>query len=222
MLLLLLGLGRYIEPIPLAALAGVLMKVGWDIIDWPLLTRIHRIRREHLVIMLITLGFTVFVDLVTVVGVGLIVAGMTHARRLEKLEVDNVISVPLQDQAFFSEEEDITDPYMARVGLVVLKGIFTVASSHKLFAVIGGDIKDHEVVIFDFSDVMYIDDSAAMLISRLIDIASKEQTEFIMMGLVESSATTLQELDILRRVPESHIVKTMDAARKIAKRILGR
>ena len=38
LLALVLGLGRYVEPIPLAALAGVLMKVGWDIIDWRLLS----------------------------------------------------------------------------------------------------------------------------------------------------------------------------------------
>ena len=44
-LALLLGLGRYVEPIPHAVLAGILMKVGWDIIDWRMLTRIHRIRR---------------------------------------------------------------------------------------------------------------------------------------------------------------------------------
>ena len=40
-LALLLGLGRYVEPIPHAVLAGILMKVGWDIIDWRMLTRIH-------------------------------------------------------------------------------------------------------------------------------------------------------------------------------------
>ena len=43
-LAVLLGLGRHLEPIPHAVLAGILIKVGWDIIDWPLLLRIHRIR----------------------------------------------------------------------------------------------------------------------------------------------------------------------------------
>ena len=84
-LALLLGLGRYVEPIPHAVLAGILMKVGWDIIDWRMLTRIHRIRREHLIVMLITLGLTVFVDLVTAVAIGLIAAGMAHARQLDRI-----------------------------------------------------------------------------------------------------------------------------------------
>ena len=59
-LALLLGLGRFVEPIPHAVLAGILMKVGWDIIDWRMIARVHRMRREHLFVMLLTLGLTVF------------------------------------------------------------------------------------------------------------------------------------------------------------------
>ena len=79
LLFLMLGLGRYVEPIPHAVLAGILIKVGWDVVDWRLLTRVHRLRREHLIVMMITLGLTVFVDLVTAVAIGLIAAGMVHA-----------------------------------------------------------------------------------------------------------------------------------------------
>ena len=102
LLALLRGLGRYVEPIPHAVLAGILMKVGWDIVDWRMVLRLHRIRREHLIVLLITLGLTVFVDLVTAVAIGLIAAGMAHARQLERLELDSVVSVPLLDQTFFS------------------------------------------------------------------------------------------------------------------------
>ena len=94
------------------------------------------------------------------------------------------------------------DPYAARVGLVAIRGTFTVASSHKLVGVIGADIKDHEVVIFDFSDATYIDDSAAMVIEQLMDTATKQQTEFIVMGLSGSVANTLYTLNVLQRVPE--------------------
>ncbi len=223
LLALVLGLGRYVEPIPLAALAGVLMKVGWDIIDWRLLTRIHRIRREHLLVMLMTLGLTVFVDLVTAVAIGLIAAGMAHARQLEQLELDSVVSVPLLDRTFLTEPGEVAaaDHYAARVGLVALRGSFTVASSHKLVGVISADIKDHEVVIFDFSDAIYLDDSAAMVIEQLMEVATKEQTEFIVMGLSGSVANTLQTLNILQQVPEDHLVATLDEARQVANELLN-
>ena len=219
----LLGLGRYVEPIPRAALAGLLMKVGWDIIDWHLLARLHRIRREHLTVMMITLGLTVFVDLVTGIAIGLIAAAMAHVRQLERLEMDSVVSVPLLDQEFFTHRQDEPpdDAYRARAGLLALKGSFTVASSNRLASAISADIKDHEVVIFDFSRATYLDDSAAMVIKKLMDIAREEQTEFVVMGLSGSVAETLEALDVLRQVPESQIVATLDEARQAAKDLLG-
>ena len=153
---------------------------------------------------------------------GLIAAGVTHARQLEHLELDSVISVPMLDRTFFAQQEETAaaDPYAARVGMVALRGSFTVASSHKLASTIGADIKDHEVVIFDFSQATYVDDSAAMVIKQLLDIATEEQTEFIVMGLAGSVAKTLHALNILRNVPEDRIVKTLDEARQAAKDLL--
>ncbi|MXX56533.1 MAG: SulP family inorganic anion transporter, partial [Gemmatimonadetes bacterium] len=221
---LLLGLGPYVEPVPHAVLAGILMKVGWDIIDWRLLTRIHRIRRAHLVVMLVTLGLTVFVDLVTAVAIGLIVAAMAHAQEMEVLELDSVISVPLLDRAFFAENPEMLafeDEYAARTGLVALKGSFTVASAHKLVGVIGGDISEHEIVIFDFSGATFLDDSAAMLIAQLFEVAQTSRTEVIVMGLTGSVAETLRSLDILRSVPDHHVVDTLDQARNVAINLLA-
>ena len=222
LLVFLLGLGQYLEPVPRAVFAGLLMKVGWDIIDWRLLTRVHRIPREHLVVMLITLGLTVFVDLLVGIAIGLIAAGMARARQLERLELDSVVSVPMLDQTFFSHQADApaADPYLARVGLVALKGSFTVASSKKLVEVISADIKDHEVVIFDFSGATYFDDSAAMVIRQLMDVATEERTEFIVMGLSGPVADTLNALGILERVPEGRIVKTLHEARQAASGLL--
>ena len=230
LLALVLGLGRYVEPIPLAALAGVLMKVGWDIIDWRLLAHVHRIRRDHLIVMVLTLGLTVFVDLITAVAIGLIAAGMTQARRLEGMELDSVVSVPILDRTFFARGEDesegdagaafASDPYAARVGLVALEGRFTVASSNKLATVIGADIKDHEVTIFDFSGATYLDDSAAMVIEQLIEVARRQETELIVMGASGPVADTLRTLDILRHLPAGRIVETRDEARDVAKALL--
>ncbi len=223
LLALVLGLGRYVEAIPHAVLAGILMKVGWDIIDWRFLTRIHHIPKEHLLVMLITFGLTVFLDLVTAVAIGLIAAGMAGARQLERLELDSVVSVPILDQTFFSEQagdNDEVDSFAARVGMVALRGRFSVASSNSLVNVISADIRDHEVVIFDFSDTIYLDDSAAMVVEQMIDIAAEENTETIVMGLSGSVEKNLQALNILRRVPQDCIVENLDEAREVARSFL--
>ena len=223
LLALVLGLGRYVESIPHAALAGILMKVGWDIIDWRFLTRIHRVQREHLLVMFITLGLTVFLDLVTAVALGLIAAGMASARALERLELDSVVSVPLLDHSFLHDSGDPAeaDAFAARVGLVALRGTFSVASSSELISTISVDIRDHEVVILDFTDTVYVDDSAALVVESMIETAMAEDTECIVMGLAGMPKVTLNALNVLQHVPADRFVANLDEARETAERLLA-
>ena len=224
MLLMVLGFGHYLEFVPHAALAGVLLILGWEMIDWRFLIRMHRVQREHLLIMLTTLGITLFVDLITAIAVGLIVVGMIGARQFERLQLDSVISVPLLDQIFLHEEDPAEhgiNPYSARVGLVKLRGSFTVASSSKLMRTIGDDIVEHEVVILDFSETDYIDDSAALVIEQLIDAAAASDTKCIVLGLAGAPAISLASLNVLRRVPTEHVVETLDNARETARQLLN-
>ena len=226
LLALVLGLGRYVTEIPHAVLAGILVKVGWDII-WRLIKRAHKIQRDHLVVMVITLGLTVFLDLVTAIAIGLIAAGMVAARQVERQELDSVVSTPLLDQAFLYDTPEEAaaandgDEFAARCGVVGMRGRFSVASSSNLVNTIGGDIRDHEVVIFDFSETLYMDDSAAMVVEQMIDIATEEDTESIVMGLSGSPVeSNLQALNILHAVSEDRFVDNLDGAREVARQIL--
>ena len=148
---------------------------------------------------------------------------MVHARQLERFELESVISVPLLDRNLFAGDVDTApaDPGSARIGLVRLKGGFTVASSRQLADVIGADIKGHDVVIFDFSGTTYLDDSAAKLIGELLDIAREQRTAFIVVGLSDAVAQTLFAFGVLQRVPEGCLVESMEQARGVARRLLA-
>ena len=225
LLVLAVVLGRYVDEIPLAVLAAILLWIGFGLIDWRFITHLHRVQREHALVMAMTLVLTVFFDLIGAVAVGLIAAGLAGSRQFERLQLDSVISVPILDQLFFGLDTDDLeelDQYSARVGLVALRGSFTVASSNKLRMTISADIVQHDVVILDFSDTAYMDDSAALLVEQLIDSALANDTECIVMGLRGLPATSLQSLDALRRVPGDHFVESLDDARAIAERLLDR
>ena len=232
LLALVLGAGRYVESIPLAALGGILLKVGWDIVDWRFLRRIRRVQREHLMIMGITMVLTVVLDLITAVAIGLIVAAMAAARQFERLQLDNVVSVPLLDQSYLAEQADAdgthssdgpadADAFSARAGLVALRGTFTVASSKSLIDILGADIAEHEVVIIDFTDTVHMDDSAALVVEHLLETATASQTDVILLGLDGAPATSLQALDVLEQVPQDRIVSSHDEARSLARQLLA-
>ena len=212
------GLGPFVARVPEACLAGILIKVGWDIIDWRFLLRIHQAATENVIIMLLTLVLTVFVDLIMAVGVGLIMAGFVSARRLEPEELKKVVSVPLLDAVVSPEAEK---SYEARVGLVALPGHFSVASARELARSVGADIKDHEVVIFDFSDVTYMDDSAALVIEDLAAVSQTEAKGCVVVGLSGSAEEALRMFGIHDRIPSEHFVSDLETAKKLAWKLVN-
>ncbi len=222
LVVMILALEDYVAKIPNALLAGVLMKVALDTMEWRFVTRLLRIQREHMVVMLLTLGLTVFLDLVTAIAAGMIAAAVTSARQFERLELDSVVSVPILDQSFFGGRttEDDLEGFTARVGLVALRGSFTVASSRKLLDTIGEDIREHEVVILDFSNTVYMDESAAMVIERLVETATSYETGCIVMGLAGMPARNLDALNVLKQIPSDQRVQSWDEARVVAARLL--
>ncbi len=212
-LALVLGAGSVTEPIPQAVLAGLLMKMGWEIIDWRFVRRILQIERGHVVVMLMTLLLTLFVDLIVAVGIGLIVAGMANAVRSERLELDRVLSVPLL-------EHDPDDPYLARIGVVALRGRFTVASSNALVRVVTADLEDHEVVIFDFSRTASLDDSAVTVMQQLFQTAADNGIPCVIAGLSGSVESALQSLGALSGIPPDRFVNSLTEARELARELL--
>ncbi len=224
---LVLGLGRYVDAIPHAVLAGILIKIGFNIIDWRYLAHIHRVPRENVVVLALTLVLSIVSDLVIAVAVGLVMAALTGARQVERLELDKVISTPLLDMTFLADPEadddafDLDDdPFAARVGLLSLRGSFTSASSTRLFKTINHDMAEHEVVIFDFTDTAYVDDSAALAIGQLADTARDADTQCIVLGMSSMTDTSVYALNVLREIPEENFVEDLDEARIVARRLL--
>ncbi len=225
LLALVLGLGEYAESIPHAVLAGILIKIGWDFVDWRFMTRIHRVQREHLVIMMVTLVLTVFFDLITALSLGLIVAALSSARQFERLQLDSVVSTPLLDRTLLdaaSPAADDADPFRARVGMVSLRGSFTVASSQRLMDTIGADIEEHEVVILDFTSTNYLDDSAALVVEHMVETAAGQDTHALVVGLTGQPQECLQGLGALQIVPEENSVDSLEEARQLAAVLLER
>ncbi len=220
LLALLLEFGWIAEPIPHAVLAGILIKVGWDIIDWRFVVRLRAIRREYVLVMLLTFLVTVFVDLVTAVALGLIATGVVRSMDRTRTELDSVLSVPLLDPAFVPDVADI-DPYRLPVGLVRLRGRFSVGSANELTRAIHADIEDHDILILDFSETTDVDDSAALAIEELVESALDEGTACIVMGLGGEVARVLHSLVVFRHVPTGHFVDGLDEAKRLAGHLLG-
>merc|ERR1712187_1056861 len=74
LLIVVMGLGPLAKSVPLACLAGVLIKSGLDVVDWPLLSKAKELPKRELLIIGVTFYMTVFVDLIAAVVAGWVLA----------------------------------------------------------------------------------------------------------------------------------------------------
>lgn len=206
LLALVLGLGPLAERIPHAVLAGILMKVGWDIIDWGYLKPIRRAPRDKVVVMLVALGLTVFVDLITAVAVGLILAGFVSSKWREEDELAGLTAVDtnVDGHGLTDDEHDALVAAGGDIGPIRLRGSFSYASARELVQRTGTASARYKVVILDFEDVQFVDTSAALAIEELVDTITGEGRACYLAGLQGKAEKTLAALQILDKVPDGN------------------
>lgn len=164
---MLIGLGRYAALIPLPVLAGILMKVGADILDYRLLRVVHRIPRQDLSVMLTVFIITVFVDLIVAVGAGVTLASLMITYRISSQSKIDVQGVPHHEWHRDLEKslERETD-YGIRTLSVM--GAFFFGTTAKMQDQVSKLIGTR-VVIINCLDVPFMDLSGYFALSEMID-----------------------------------------------------
>lgn len=169
---ILLGLGPYAALIPLPVLAGILMKVGFDILDYRLLKIVRRIPRQDFAVMLAVFLITVFVDLIVAVGVGITLSSLMLTYRISKQSQINVQGVVSHQPWQNDLERSLEEETKYGIRAVSINGPFFFGTTGKMQEHISKLIGT-KVVIINCLDVPFIDLSGyfalAEMISRLND-----------------------------------------------------
>jgi SulP family sulfate permease len=216
LLALALGLGPVVAHVPTAVLAAILMKVGWDIVDWGYWRRIRKAPREKVVVMLVTFGLTVFVDLITAVAVGIILAGFVNSRWLAEEQLKGLKQSADADELDLlnDEEKSLLRRVGGRVLVTLLHGSFSYASARDLARRDTQSIAPRDVVLYDFSHSGYIDPSAALAIDEMIDLSQRHGRFVILSGVQQQARKVLDGMGVLDRVPSRQCYESrLDAIR---------
>ncbi len=189
LLAVLLGLGKATAHIPMAALAGILIKVGVDILDYRMLKILKRAPRPDLVVMIAVFAITVFVDLIVAVTIGIALAALMLTWQMARLTQVNVFEVAPADweRALGKELQEESD-YGIRV--IAVRGAFffgmTAQMQDKINKLLGA-----KVVIINCYHVPFMDTSAAF---ALVEMVEKLKAEGIRPILVVNEGVGLDRV----------------------------
>ncbi|HAI72372.1 MAG: sodium-independent anion transporter [Alteromonas sp.] len=181
LLAIVLGLSPLAAQIPHAVLAGILVKVGLDIIDWSYLKRAHKGPRWDFALMLTVLGLTVFVDLITAVGVGVVFAALAYVKQIAQLQIEELKKIPeaLNDP----EENALLEKLKDKVSIFSFGGPLSFGAA----ADVGHHVREQvkpgsKVTILDFSRVPTMDVSAAMAVETVTSDALAAGRKLVICG----------------------------------------
>jgi SulP family sulfate permease len=208
-----LGASDLTEVIPLAVLAGIAVKVGFDIIDWDFLRRAHRVSLRGAFIMYGVILLTVFVDLITAVGVGIFVANVITIDRLSKLQAKDIKSITGgEDSAELSPTEaTLFDRVRGQVLVLQLNGpmIFAVAKTVSRFQ---NAAENYRTIILDLSNVPLLGVSSSLALETLVKDARERNVEVLIAGASGQADRRLKRLRIPQFINEANFVPTREAA----------
>ncbi|NER05533.1 MAG: SulP family inorganic anion transporter, partial [Okeania sp. SIO3C4] len=191
--------------IPLAVLAGIVLKVGIDIIDWGFLKRVHNISWKAAGIVYSVVILTVFVDLMVAVAVGVFIANILTIERLEEMQSQSVKAITDADDKIVmtDEEKQILELANGRVLLFHLSGpmIFGVA---KAISREHSAISNYDVLIVDLSEVPILGVTSSLAIENSIQEAIDAGRDIIMVGATGKVKRRLEKLGISGLIAENY------------------
>ena len=202
LLIVLVAAGPLASQIPKALLAGILIKVGLDIIDWRFLLRAHKLSLKTAAVMYGVLLMTVFWNLIWAVLVGVFVANMLTIdsitqTQLEGMDQDNPIDNESSNNAQLpSDEKNLFDQCDGEVMLFRLKGPLSFGAakgiSERMML-----IKKYKVLILDITDVPRMGVTASLAIEDMMLEAKNNNRKAFVAGANEKVKERLSKFGVV-------------------------
>ena len=201
LLVVLVAAGPLASQIPKALLAGILIKVGLDIIDWRFLLRAHKLSLKTAAVMYGVLIMTVFWNLIWAVLVGVFVANMLTIdsiteTQLEGMDEDNPINKSnLHNSQLAADEKDLLDKCKGEVMLFRLKGPLSFGAakgiSERMML-----IKKYKVLILDITEVPRLGVTASLAIEDMMMEAKNNNRSAFVAGANEKVRERLSKFGV--------------------------
>ncbi len=202
LLIVLVGAGPLAEQIPTALLAGILIKVGLDIIDWGFLRRAHKLSLKTSVVMYGVLLMTVFWDLIWAVLVGVFIANMLTIdsiteTQLEGMEEDNPLLTGnnQRQNTLPADEKALLDRCSGQVMLFRLKGPLSFGAAKGISDRMNL-VRNYKILILDITDVPRLGVTATLAIEDMMQEAKNNSRKAFVAGANEKVRERLSKFGV--------------------------
>jgi SulP family sulfate permease len=190
----------YASHVPLAALAAILFHVSWTMADVRHFGRLlARAPRSDRIVLLVTFGLTVFVDLVVAVNVGVVLAALLFMRRMaESVSVQQeVFGVAPGTGAGAGSDAPPSTAWPDNVLVYRIDGPFFFGAAEKLESTVERAQLHVDTVVIRLGRVPFMDATGMHTLSEIIERLKRRRIRVMLVEIQPKLAETLRRAGVL-------------------------
>lgn len=213
LLALVMGLAPLASHIPHAVLAGILLKVGYDIIDWHYIKKFKSAPRFKIFLMLMVVVLTVTVDLITAVLAGVILAALHLVKSLAdaQLELMRPVDWASLDARLDPQSKDLLKKHQDKIMLYHLQGPLSFGAASGMAQRLG-QFDSYDAIFLDMTQVYFVDTSSALAIEETINQIQSQQKKVYLIGLHPNVLGVFNRINIVKLLNPAFIPNTLEQA----------
>ncbi len=206
--------------IPMAALAGILMIVAYNMGEWREIPQLLRLTKTDISIWLVTFALTVFADLTVAVEAGMILAALLFISRVAATTtVSQVTDDYIEDgRVHILQDKDI--PYYATIFRI--HGPFLFGATDKISAVTENIHKLPPVVILRLRNMTALDATGLFALEEVARHLHATKRTLILCGAREQPARLIHQAEFEDVVGAENICENVQQALRRAEEVYER
>jgi SulP family sulfate permease len=217
LLCILLFAAPLVSYVPMAALAGILMVVAYNMGEWREIPQLLKLTKTDISIWLVTFALTVFADLTVAVEAGMILAALLFISRVASTTtVSQVTDDYVEDgRVHILQDKDI--PYYATIFRI--HGPFLFGATDKIQAVTANVHKLPPVVILRLRNMTALDATGMFAIEEVAKELHASKRTLILCGAREQPSQLIHQAEFSEVIGEENICENVQHALRRAEEV---
>jgi len=209
--------------IPLASMAPILMMVAWNMSERKRFMYILKMKSGDTLVLIVTFLLTVWVDLMTGVGAGMLLAFVLFIKYVSKTAVTtNVLpgSIKVNEQPEGSKFTE--NPVCSQVGIINVEGVLFFGSAQSFEQELLDSVRDRpKIVLLRMNKVPFMDISCAAYFSGVVHHIQKYGGTVLISEIRSQPMSTMIKSGLYQTIGASHFYNNTTDAMKRALSYLG-
>ncbi|MCT4663536.1 MAG: sulfate permease [Tissierellales bacterium] len=208
--------------IPLTSLAAVLIIVAYNMSEWREFKFLFKSPKSDVIVLLVTFGITVLVDLVKAIEIGMVLSAFLFMKRMSDVSNVNISKMDASEESedgnfdFMEENKKIKTP--KNVQIYEINGPFFFGAADKFFDALKSLGSKTNTLIIRMRNVPAMDATALHAFRRMIDLCEHKKIRLIISGINTQPQSVLDKAGLTEKIGKNEFFEYIEDAIKASEK----